>query len=436
MTLNYDPAKDVIVRVRPATRQRSQQESGAQSYDVFIYSPLRLPVTPGTAAIVSEPFPEMPLAGIERLTIHPASYQDYLASFLDGDKGLPLMRERLLETMSSGLRQLLASPAADLRIWWSSAAPELDDFPWELTVNPIGNVGTRQVVLLRGAPPRTPIPILPVEDRPRLAIIGAIDRRPDWVGRLGADFPEIVKLLDLPLREAIGEAAQEGFELAHIFSDGIVSNALEGILYDHDATSGRRELPPRELSGMLADTRIVVLALSRSEDTNPDQLMLAGRAVLSAFRAFAYLGAANLALPTIIAPLGPVPGSMIGEFWWRFYRELIGGWHLTRSLQQAQQGSPTGLPIALFCRHAVGRLFQHSKSVAPVDNQRMQVRQDLLQSQQLFAALAPLGEKYRDGLPESVRRFITSLEGRQSRLRETLDSWTVAIRDTKPGEEL
>jgi hypothetical protein len=436
MTPNYDPAKDVIVRIRPATRQRSQQQSGSQSYDVFVYSPLRLPVSPSTTTSVPEPFPEVPLAGIERLTIHPTSYQAYLASFLDGEKGLPLMRDRLFETMSPGLQQLLRNPQMDLRIWWSSAAPELDDFPWELTANSIGTGGARQIVLLRGAPPRTPIPILPVENSPRLAIIGAINRRPHWVDRLSAEFPQIVKPLDLPLREAIREAAQEGFELAHVFSDGIVSNALEGILYDHDATSGRHELPPRELSGMLAGTRIAILALSRSEDTNPDQLMLAGRAVLSAFRAFAYLGAASLPLPTIIALLGPVPESMIGEFWWRFYRELITGWHLTRSLQQAQQDFPIGLPIALFCRHAVGRLFQQSESVAPVDNQRMEVWQDLLQSQQLFAALAPLGEKYRDGLPQSVQHFMTSLEGRQTRLRETLDTWTGAMRDKKLGEEL
>jgi hypothetical protein len=431
MTPTFDPAKDVIVRVRPAVRQRTGNESGRQIYDAFVYSPLTL-VTPSMSSGTNFPqsFRDIPLAGIEQITVQPTSHQAYLASFLEGEKGLSSMRDRLLETMSNGLRNLLTKPSTDLRIWWSSSAPELDDFPWELTANSSGIGGAPQIVLLRGAPPETPIPVLPVDQSPRLAIMGAINRRPDWVNQLCAEFPQIAKPFNIPLRDALRQAAREGFELVHVFSDGIVSNALDGVLYDHDATSSRPELPPGELSNMLAGTRIAVLALSQANDTSPDALMLAGRSVLSAFRAFAYLGASNLPLPTVIAPLGPIPDEVTDRFWLTFYKELVTRWHLTRSLQEAQKSFSIGLPVALFCRHAAGRLFQLSESVAPVDNERMEVRQDFLQSQQLYATLAHLGKKYSNILPRTVKEYMTTLEDRQTRLRETLDGWK------PPGEEL
>jgi hypothetical protein len=419
--MSFDPRKDVIVRIRPAARQLSathnRTESGNRLYDVFVYSSLPL-VTPMPSRVASPPpmFHDIPLAGIEHLTIHPTSFEDYLASFIEGEKGLPTMRDRMLETMSPGLRKMLTEPSSDLRIWWSSAAPELDDFPWELTAGP-------RVVLLRGAPPETPIPVLPVAQNPRLAILGASNRRPSWAGQLREEFPQVVTSIDLPLRMALGSVAQSGFELVHVFSDGIVSNALEGILYDADTDTGRPELPSGELSSILAGTRVAVLALSRAEDSGPDKFILAGRSVLSAFRAFAYLGASTLPLPTIIAPLGPIPEQMISEFWLRYYRALIDSWHLTRSLQQAQQSFSITLPVALFCRHAAGRLFQRSEGVAVPDAQRVEVRQDFLQSQQLHTALTQLGEKYGKNLPGLVREFIGKVEGRQARLREELETW-------------
>jgi hypothetical protein len=425
--------KDVVIRLFRAARQRrtesSTKERRIQIFDAVVYTYLPLQLNP-----VPDRFPysvelaSLPAAGVEQITIETADYESDLASFIEGEQSMQRMRDRLLQMMSSNLRTLLTNPQSDIRIWWSSSTPELEDFPWELSAGSGLQRSFSRVVFLRGIPPATPIPAIPVAGEPRLAIVGRSYALPGWARSLATQYSEHVNISDKPLREGLEAAVQAGFELIHVFADGVVSSAFDGILYDHDAPrrmgDDRRnlaELHPGELSRMLSDSRVAVLALSRSEHTSPDLHYVGGRQVLSAFRAFAYLGACTFPLPTTVVELGPVPGGIMASFWQRFYEELVPNWHLTNALRSAQSSQPFAPPIALFCRHAGGKLFRQASS-ADV-SQPMRIRQDFLRSEQLTRDLSSLTEQYKD-LPDTILRLLKNETSRQLRLKRELDTWT------------
>lgn len=419
--------KDVIVRLFRAARSRraasGSGERNVQIFDAVLYSQLPLPGGSGSG---EGKYPAelrgLPQTAIERVTVEAGNVETWHAKFLQERKGMEDMRLRLLEAMSPGLRDLVTEPPAEVRIWWSSATPELEDFPWELTVGDGTPSWQRRVAFLRGLPPEAPIPVLPVEGMPKLAVVGTPSMWPDWASKLSREFAAHVTVIDLPIREALQEAAQSRFELVHVFADGIVSGALEGILYDHDSRRTQAELHPGELSRILSGSRVALMALSTAEAPDPDMLLMGGHRVLSAYRAFAYLGAGiSHPLPSMVAPLGPVPVSFFTEFWERFYTELIRGWHLTGALRNAHKAAPFPLPIALFCRHAGGRLFRSADaSIAATSSQPMQAREELMRSEQLTRDLAPL-KKYSD-LPDSVKKLLEGESARQSRLRSELDT--------------
>jgi hypothetical protein len=149
---------------------------------------------------------------------------------------------------------------------------------------------------------------------------------------------------------------------------------------------------------------------------------MAGRKVLSAFRAFAYLGASNLPMPSVIAPLGPVPDMFMEQFWEVFYSELIQSWHLTESLRRAHLQYQHPLPIALFCRHAGGKLFLKVDEPQTLEAQPIKMHEDLRQSETLTQSLVALSDKY-GGLPEEVREFLQDETARQEKVRGELDAW-------------
>jgi hypothetical protein len=428
----YQPApdKEVVVRVSTATRQ-GRDESGTagprpQSYDALVYT--HLPVGTGTSPPPQrsrlERLAGLPLAAVERITVAPLSFDRYLADFVDGIQGGRAMRQRLLETMSPGLQHLLGEAPFEMRIWWSSSAPELEDFPWELAVTPEHTRSGHRLVFLRGLPPENPLPCLPVKDNPRLAVVGSPQEWPAWAEKLKNRFMATgyLTVLDKPLREAIQEATAGGFEFLHIIADGVVSSALEGILYDVHPQSQRPELPVGELSDLLSGSRAALLAITAAELMTPDTHLVAGRKVLSAYRAFAYIGASSLPMPSIIAPLGPVPELLMSQFWEVFYTEVMQNWHLTESLRQAHLRYPHPLPIALFCRHAGGKLFQKIDESQMGGARPIKLHQELRQSQALTQRLSALGEKYGN-LPPEVSEFLQDQTTRQGQLRGELDDW-------------
>jgi hypothetical protein len=427
----YRPGRvgDVIVQVVSAARHGRREASSLERqpalYDALIYSQLTLPVSPQTSSRYTETLRNLPLRGVERITLQPDDYTQHLVSFIEGEKGMETMRNRMLEAMSPALRGLLTEEPQQMRIWWHNVQPELEDYPWELTVT--AERPSHQVAFLRGLPPETPLPMIPIADEPRIAMVGAQQLWPGWAHMMAHERPGMVVPIPGPLRLALREAVRQGFEVVHAFSDGVSTSALEGILYDHARTSEEAELSSSELSSILSGSRVTLLCLSPADYSDPDQQPIGGRNVLSVFRAFAYVGTAPLPLPTILAPLGPIRVLQALRFWKMFYDALLSTWNLTDSLRIAQANFLFSLPMALFCRHAGGKIFTRPDPLAPPENPT-ELRVDLLLSEQLTRELAVIDAKYKElELPESVKRLLDRESERQTDLRNTLDSWIDAV---------
>ncbi|HMC76601.1 MAG TPA: CHAT domain-containing protein [Vicinamibacterales bacterium] len=422
----YAPGRhgDVIVQIVSAARHqsRSASEGGLQIYDALVYSQLAVPAAPPPHDRYPPLLRNLPLRGVERISIQPERYSNWLACFIEGEKGMEMMRFQLLEALSPGLIEMLTKAPVSIRVWWTSASPELDEFPWELTVDAGRRQGEHRVAFMRGLPSETPIPTIPLSGQPRLGVVGAAHLWPEWARVLAGEMGKSITVFDGPLRASLARAIAAGMEFVHVFADGIVSSALEGILYDH-ADSERPELPARELSQMLTGSRVAVLALSPTDYSNPDVQPMAGRSVLSAYRAFVFVGGSRLPLPTVLAPLGPVPDQMMADFWRTFYSSLTTSWHLTESLRTAHARFPYSAPIALFCRHAGGKLFEPASAPVEPALEPMTIRTELLQSQETTQDLSRLTRKYGQDLPAEVRELFEKETSRQTRLRGALDSW-------------
>ena len=424
----YSPGRvgDVIVQVVSAARhdgrEASSRERQVAHYDALIYSHLSLPMSSRTSSRYPETLRNLPLKGVERITLQPDDYTGFLASFIEGDKGLHMMRDRMLEAMSAPLQHLLTAEPQRLRIWWHNVHPELEDYPWELTVKAEGRA--HEVAFLRGLPPETPLPKIPIADAPRVAMVGAFHLWPAWAHAMCAERAGSPIPVPGSVREGLQEAVRQGYEVVHAFADGVSTSALEGILYDHGRGDEEPELSSGELFRILSGSRVTLLCLSPADYSNPDVQTLGGRTVLSVYRAFAYVGNAPLPLPTILAPLGPTPDSETLRFWETFYDTLSRSWNLIESLRAAQSNFQFSLPMALFCRHAGGKVFERVDALAPPEREPTALRVDLLQSEQLTRELKVIDAKYKDlELPESVRRLLDHENVRQTHLRSTLDPW-------------
>jgi len=411
---------DVIVRTIPAPRYRSRDSNtSAPTHDALIYSNLPIPDLNQQTGHYPPELRNLPLCGVEQLRIGERVLGPWLASFIEGEKGLELMRHKMLELMSPGLRNLLGSFPEQMRIWWDNLSPELEELPWELAVEAGRRNSEHGVAFLRGLPPETPIPPLPLRGAARLGMIGPRWTWPEWAGFLADHMADSVVTIEGPIRQALQDAASRGIEFLHVFTDGVVSSALEGILYDHTEEEGRELLPAAEISRILSGSRVVVMALSPAQIPEPETVEIGRRPVLSAYRAFRHLGTSTRSLPTILAPLGPVPEEMMTRFWKAFYEELATQWHLTDSLRKAQSMFQFSVPIAVFSRHAGGKLFQSSGSQSG-DEHPMQSRVGLIQSEQLTAQLNDILAKYQVEAPESVRELFRKEAGLQSKLRGEL----------------
>lgn len=449
---------EIVIKVAPArvtTRGQPQPSSGQsspyreakQTYDVLVYANLRLPMIspsskppPGQLENVAG----LQLAGVERLTVRRSHYQEYLAAFVEGEKTPELMRERLLEMMSSGLEQLFYGPPVStsrtVRLWWASDTPELDDLPWELLTLRGRNYPIEKFLFVRGLPPEAPVPILPLEGRPRLAFIHDPSYTPPRLldALLQTNFPEL-EVIPMPEhpRKALERVVAEGHELLHIVADGVVSSAYEGILYFHGGGSTSPELSPRELSSILHGSRVSVLGLTGQEYSNPDMMPLGEWEVPSVYRAFAYLGGSRLPMPSVVAPLGPIRPNELHHFWSHFYRGLSDTFSLHRAMVRAQKSAPP-TPIALFLHHPHAVLFRRvsagsggSPGVDPT-----QIGAKLQLSHELVEQLKVNSEQY-GGLPESVNAFIEGESARQESLTSALDPWlTPSEEEENEGEEV
>jgi hypothetical protein len=428
---------EIVIKVSPARLNTRQQLSSIESsrdtenkraYDALIYTSLSLPnISPAKKTPPGQPdsVAGMPLVGVEQIKMRWSHYQEYLAAFVEGEKAPYLMRERLLETMSSGLEALFSQPpqtSEPVRMWWSSDTPELDDVPWELLTLPERKLPLERFSFVRGLPPDTPLPILPIDSPLRLALIYNPSYTPNTLVDALGEQPNLeVTLMPFFHRKALEEVAAKGYELIHIVADGMVSSAYEGVLYFHEGKDPSEEISPGELSALLRSSRANLLCLTNNDYSSPDMVQMGDWVVPSAYRAFAYLGSSRLALPSIVAPLGPLEPSMLYKFWKDFYQELSGSFNLHKAMAKALTGAMP-LPMALFLRHRQETLFRHGDTTDRTKADPAQLGTALQLSQSLIEQLKEYNEIY-GSLPESVNTFISNESARQQDLSSALDEY-------------
>src|SRR5436190_24368333 len=133
MTVQVSSYAEIVVKITPARLSTSggrllgqpNRPSGEakRAYDALVYTNLSIPQLkrpdkppPGQPDQIAG----LPLAGKERITVRWNRYQEYLAAFVEGEKALNHMRERLLEAMPVGLESLFVNPPAanqPIRLW-------------------------------------------------------------------------------------------------------------------------------------------------------------------------------------------------------------------------------------------------------------------------------------------------------------------------------
>jgi hypothetical protein len=390
---------EVVVRLVPARvslegmRSQRSGEGAAKTYDALIYADQPLFGEEESPPVLPRGEPEfvvgLPLLAVGQVRIRWSHYREFLDAFQEGEKAAYLMRERLLETLSGGLKALFRGELttdALLRIWWSVQSPELFDLPWELAAVGEANQRNSQLSFVRGTPGEWAPPV-PLQGPMRLAVIGS-GAPPDLEGALAALPPTIqVEWLEGDPRLALQQAVRSDCELVHLIADGLYTQGTEGILNFGEPVmsaaytqappaqgafqpSQRDQITAAELSSLVRGSRITLLGLStRTPDlallteageaiTTEDGASLLTGMVPQVYRAFAYLGHSHLPLPNIVAQLGPMQGYPLGAFWHAFYRDLGDSLSVEAAMMAGRKAGPA-MPLALFLRDRLRRQFRH-----------------------------------------------------------------------------
>jgi hypothetical protein len=433
--------QEVVVRLMPLpasdsdrSRSYSRSRETVRSYSALVYTNLNLgqaarPTLSGPLADEPMTMGGLPLSSLEQVSIRWGQYQEYLANFIIGAKGPSQFSHRLFEALSPGLETLLSGTlSGPLRIWWSAKTPELEDLPWELvayaTPQARDAASSNSIFFVRGLPPDSVAPLLPLSGPLRLGFIYDPNKKPNSLAAALSQLAPGVDVVEMtgPPRDELRKAIQQGFELLHIVADGIVSLAYDGILYLHDPSTP--QIPASELSGLLSGSRVAILSLSAPEgDYTPDTMTIRGISVPSAFRAFAYLGSANVPLPSVAAPLGPLPDFLESNFWREFYAGLGASLAVDKAILGALQLNGQALPVALFSRHTYGQLFrQRTVEVLGQEDDPGQISLQLSVSQKMVQTLGALADDYPE-IASSVGSYISGETARQDKLKAQLSPW-------------
>lgn len=431
--MKYSPAStDIVVRIVPSHGARDSSTRQIRTYDSFVYSHLPLDIGRAPTRRFAEDCQGLPLQGTGQLLLPWSKYQDHLASFYEGEKGIEMMYFRMMETLSPEMKKLVERvrehPVA-CRVWWGSDAPELDDMPWDILFYGYHrDASPARFTCVRGMPPRLAPPILQVGGPLRFLWFDN-PLMPAWLRQLFSeiDFPGITKIRFAgPIREGIQKAVSEGIELMHLSSDGVVSLAYEGVLYVHGER--RPEMSAYELSELLSGKRVSVIGLTSQDYSNPDVMDVSGRQVVSAYRAFACFASSKIPLPSIMTPIGPSEPRIASEFWKTFYSHLGASHRLDRALAEAKFAAPAS-PCALFLRHPFGKLFRSAASLSFSPSAPERMANDLKKSIDATQQVRALGEKYGE-LPEYLSRFAQEESEHQKSIEADLDQWS-----TPEGDE-
>ena len=413
------PTKDLIIRIRPDREMRGSV-TDARTYQALVYT--MLPLGGPLEVSDAEPWNGLPVSASGRINIQWQDYQGILADFFEGIKGVEKLSMRIRLWFSPAMQSLLdrVAHSGARRIWWASEATELDDIPWELLFHK-PNAPPILPNCVRGLPPQSPPPILPLKGPLRL-VWNDSPYTPAWIRSLfqPGGLPYLVCTpFTGGLREGLRQAARDGAEVLHCCTDGLVSLAYEGTLYDHACQT---QISATELEDIVRGTRVSVIGLTPQEQMlNPDVVAISGRTVPSVYRAFTWFSSIRSQIPSIIAPLGPCLTDEPLNFWKAFYSELSQSYHLDGAMRNAR-GAVPGSPFAIFMRHGPSTLFrapgQRSFRAEPE-----QIALSLGSSAGALRKIQNLQSKF-GALPDYLTSFAAEEGKRIGELRAELAEWS------------
>lgn len=489
MNIETSRTTEVVVRIQPRRSESSQEgekedreRRSILTYDALIYADPRS-LQARADFVPREGWParmgNLKLSSAESVVVNWGYYKYYLDSFIRGEQAASekLEAEELFLSVSPGLRKLLKGEAIDspsLRVWWSTATPSLVELPWELLV--YGDESTdREVSFVRGLPPDSPVPVLPVGEKLRLAFIHDPDSSSRALIDVLKEIPgiDVVSITDPPL-QALQQAISKGFELVHLVADGSASLAYEGFLYlrkpqrvdissDIASAAARRglrmllsiynrieplllkpisvslglnklsawlssklykqldleTLSTGELSALQRGSPLAVLALSPPKSSGYDLNRIDGFLLPSIYRSFACIGNSSLPMPNIIAQIGATDEERMARFWRRFYGDLGESLQVEKAMRNARIESALST-MALFLRQQHTQTFKHDE--ASKDVNVTQLSAELAESMDAMEQLKELGNQY-SSLSHILEKFEQGESARQEQLKSRLQEW-------------
>jgi hypothetical protein len=466
---------EVIVRIIPAYlpvfedyEAADEKKKNLCSYDALVYAPADLLPADSTINIPEDQPREiqgLSLALNEEVVVDWDYYRSYLRSFILGEKAAVehLSCDEIFRKVSPGLSSLLRGqliPARPLRIWLNLVNPKLVELPWELLAYTDGYAAS-EISLVRGLPPRSAVPKIPIGKTLRLAFIHEPTSTPTALSRALKGLPQVsvADITDPPL-EALQRVLEDGYEMVHLVAEGSASLAYEGYLYlrrpsrlDISAAFdipwirrgirlllglyklierflparlrdlGNRlffksldldKLTPSDFSSMQRGRTVAILCLSPPKSTDRDPHRIDGWLLPGVFRAFSYLGNSALPMPNIVAQTGPTDEKQMELFWHHFYLRLSETLEIESAVNAGLKAS-SPQPFALFLRQRQRHTFERDK---PAENVT-QLNAELEQSRETIKQFRELGQQ-SDAIASLVARYEQHETARQQQLEEKL----------------
>jgi hypothetical protein len=429
----------VYVRVVPATpylsgRPMQVTSSGDEplrpvAYTALVYSRLDVPITPMSIESSSSSIPESwagdPLRGAETFVVNWARYADFASEYYEGEKAPSMMRDRLFDALPPPLVDVLTGrlPSGQRsRTWFHSDAPEVNQLPWELVAYAEGQRPDIGASFVRGIPPDTASPLVPVSGPLRLGLIDPGDGIPDAFRRLVAGLGGDLQVVALSgrLREALREAVSQGLELLHVVAGASVTSAYDGVL----EFAGSREDPIKssELASILRGSRVQLLGLTPPRD-DPSRSRSAYSGSPSAYRAFTYFATSPYPLPSVVLPVGPMDDDQVVTFWSTFYPAVAASLDLESAMLDAQRTRI--VPVGLFLRQLQVAAFKRVTDQPAVEPSVAGV--ELESSQELLRQLDELNSLGVKAV--KLDRLVEREHRRQERLQADVSPWIEGVHE-------
>jgi len=438
MVAKASDLETVFVRVISAPRYAPDQAVaerivsqavGPTPYLALVYSQLPIDVQSFSQAgnLVPTAWAGDPLIGAEPFEVNWVRYTDYASRYFEGEKDAEMMKVTLFQALSPNLSKILSGEVGGgrrTRTWFHSDAPEVNQLPWELVAYANGFRAGTEGSFVRGIPPESPTPLVPVVDgRLRLGVIdpsGATSTAMRQVLSFAQIGMEVVPLSG-DCRAALRQAVEQGVEVLHIIVSASVTTSYDGVL--EFPGSSAPPVTSAELTSHLRGSRVRLIGLTPPAE-DPSALMQGPYLKASAYRAFAYFATSPYPIPTFVAPVGPMDDAQVLGFWTTFYQEL--GRSLEIEVSMAAALRHRIVPVGLFLRQLQTATFKPVAEQPAIDPSAIEA--DLTSSAALLKQYEELGAQL--GVKSKQFSKVVSTEhARQERLHENVSQWIEGVHE-------